>query len=141
MYLLDTNVISELRKHSKGTADTQVSQWFSAAASHMLYTSVICLLELERGALSVARRDARQGQVLLDWINNQVRPSFAGRVLPIDEKVASLCAAMHVPNPRSEADALIAATAMAHGLAVVTRNVKDFAPMGVRTVNPWGDAA
>ena len=141
MYLLDTNVISELRKHSKGTVDTQVSQWFSAAASHTLYTSVICLLELERGALSVARRDARQGQVLLDWINNQVRPSFAGRVLPIDEKVASLGAAMHVPNPRSEADALIAATAMAHGLAVVTRNVRDFAPMGVRTVNPWGDAA
>jgi toxin FitB len=141
MYLLDTNVISELCKHTKGTADTQVSQWFSAAASHTLYTSVICLLKLERGALSVAGRDALQGQILLDWINNQVRPSFAGRVLAIDEKVASICAAMHVPNPRSEADALIATTAMAHGLAVVTRNVKDFAPMGVRTVNPWGDAA
>lgn len=139
MYLLDTNVISELRKHAKGTANTQVGQWFSNTPPDTLYTSVMCLLEIERGALLIGRRDSRQSQILLDWLNRQVRPAFAGRILAVDDAVVTLCAPLHVPSPKAEVDALIAANALAHNLTVVTRNVKDFAPMGVRVLNPWGE--
>lgn len=135
MYLLDTNVLSELRRRDR--IDPQVAAWADAADPDSLFLSAITILEVEWGALSVARRDSAQGATLRTWIDTKVLPSFAGRILPVDVVVAQHCARLHVPDPRAERDALIAATAIAHRLKVVTRNVVDFAPMGVTVINPW----
>ena len=102
-----------------------------------MYLSAICVLELERGTLLMERRDASQGAMFRSWLENHVLPAFAGRILPVDIPVAVRCAALHVPNPCSYRDALIAATAMVHGMTVVTRNVSDFEPIGVALLNPW----
>jgi toxin FitB len=101
------------------------------------FISTITLMELEAGVLLVQRRDADQGAMLRAWLNGQVIPGFAGRILPVDDAVALRCAALHVPDPRPERDALIAATALVHGMTVVTRKVADFAPTGVALLNPW----
>lgn len=135
MYLLDTNVISELRKGEN--AERNVRAWARALPSASLYLSVISVLELEIGTLLVERRDPRQGTILRAWIDNHVLPSFSGRILAIDTAVAQRCASLHVPNPRSDRDALIAATALVHGMTVATRNVNDFQATGVGVVNPW----
>jgi len=136
MYVLDTNVISELRKGLK--AERSVKMWAQALPATSLYLSVVSILELEIGTLLVDRRDPKQGAILRAWIDSHVLPSFSGRILAIDTVVAQRCAALHVPNPRSDRDALIAATALVHGMTVVTRNVADFQVMGVGVVNPWG---
>ena len=104
-----------------------------------LYVSAISVLELELGILLIERRDRRQGAALRVWTEEHVLPTFAGRVLGIDTAVARQCAALHVPNPRSDRDALIAATALVHGMTIVTRNAKDFQELGVGLVNPWDD--
>lgn len=135
MFLLDTNVISELRKAHK--ADTHVSSWGTGQRPADLFISVITIMELRMGILSLARRDAPQAAVLESWLSRQVMPSFSGRVLAIDLAVANQCAALHVPDPRSDRDALIAATALVHGLTVVTRNTRDFEATGVLLLNPW----
>ena len=135
MYLLDTNVVSELRKARR--ADLNVLLWIAGILPSMTFISVVTVLELERGALLVGRRDVAQGRMLLDWIDRTVLPSFADRILPIDTTVARRCAALHVPDPRPERDALIAATALAHSLTVATRNVRDFASMNVSLIDPW----
>lgn len=137
MYLLDTNVISELRKDSSGKAHENVIAWSKTVATDSLYISVITIMELEIGLLSVQRKDAIQGQLLRRWVDEQVVPVFARRIVPIDVAVAQCCAALHVPDPRSERDALIAATALVHGMTVVTRNVSDFESSGVKILNPW----
>ena len=136
MYILDTNVVSELRKAKK--ADPNVTKWAQPLASSTLYISVISLLELEIGILLMERRDKEQGAILRAWMDRHVLPTFSGRILAIDTTVAQRCAALHVPNPRSDRDALIAATALVHGLTVATRNVADFEGMGVGVLNPWG---
>jgi toxin FitB len=136
MYILDTNVVSELRKAKK--ADQNVTKWAQPLPSATLYISVISLLELEIGILLMERRDKEQGAILRAWMNRHVLPTFSGRILAIDTTVAQRCAALHVPNPRSDRDALIAATAIVHGLTVATRNVADFEGMGVDVLNPWG---
>ena len=136
MYILDTNVISELRKARK--THPSVKKWAGALPSASLYISVISLLELEIGILLVARRDKEQGAILRAWMDGHVLPTFSDRILVIDTAVAQRCATLHVPNPRSDRDALIAATALVHGLTVVTRNVGDFEQTGVSVVNPWG---
>lgn len=136
-YLLDTNVVSELRKIGDGKADPRVVAWIEAEDASLFYVSAITILELERGVLGVQRRDARQGARLRSWLDDHVRPEFAGRILPIDDAVASRCAHLHIPDRRNEADALIAATALVHGMTVVTRNVKDFEGTGVVIVDPW----
>lgn len=141
MHLLDTNVVSELRKLRSGRADREVNLWASSAPVGGFFISAITLMELETGVLLVARRDAAQGTLLRAWMNEQVIPGFAGRVLPVDDAVALRCAALHVPDPRPERDALIAATALVHGMTVVTRNVADFLPMGVPLFNPWTKVA
>ena len=141
MQLLDTNVVSELRKLRSGQADPQVSQWAASVPLGGFFISAITLLELEKGVLLVARRDPAQGALLRAWMNEQVIPGFAGRVLPVDDVVALRCAALHVPDPRPERDALIAATALVHAMTVVTRHVADFVPMGVALLNPWTSAA
>jgi toxin FitB len=135
MYLLDTNVISELRKASK--TDQNVKKWAERLPSASFYISVISVLELEIGILLIDRRDKAQGAILRAWMHRHVLPTFSGRILAIDTAVAQRCATLHVPNPRSDRDALIAATALVHGLTVATRNAADFERTGVGVLNPW----
>jgi toxin FitB len=136
MYLLDTNVISELRRPER--ADPRVRAWAAEAPVCDYFLSAVTVLEIELGALLVARRDAVYGEALRGWIDQEVLPRFEGRILAVDTAVAQRCARLHVPNPRGERDALIAATALVHGMTVVTRNVADFSPTGVPVFNPWG---
>jgi predicted nucleic acid-binding protein len=135
MYILDTNVVSELRKAKK--AHPSVRNWANTLPAGSLYLSVISILELELGVLLMERRDPEQGRILRSWMDKHVLPSFAERVLAIDTQVAQRSAALHVPDPRSDRDALIAATALIHQMTVVTRNVDHFRPMGVTVINPW----
>ncbi len=137
MFLLDTNVVSELRKARSGKADAGVLAWAGSVNATALFVSAITLLELETGVLLMERRDPAQGAVLRAWMDGQVLPGFEGRVLPVDVSVALRCAALHVPNPGAERDMLIAATALVHGLTVVTRNVADFKASKVDVLNPW----
>lgn len=137
MYVVDTNVVSELRKVRAGKADPNVAAWSESVDSAELFVSAITVMELEIGVLQIERRDASQGALMRAWLDHHVLPAFSGRVLAIDTAVAQRCARLHVPDRRSERDALIAATAIAHGMTVVTRNVPDFEPTGVRLFNPW----
>jgi len=137
MYLLDTDVVAELRKVRLGKADPNVAVWSATAPVGTLYLSAVTILELETGVVGMERRDAAQGRVLRAWLEDHVLPAFDGRVLPIDTAVARRCAPLHVPNPLAEFDALIAATALVHSMTVVTRNVADFVATGVALLNPW----
>ncbi|PCM46709.1 VapC toxin family PIN domain ribonuclease [Pseudomonas fluorescens] len=134
MYLLDTNVISELRKPQ---ADANVVSWAKSVIAPRLYISAITLKELETGVLRMERRDPAQGKLLRSWLTRHVMPAFEARILPVDAAVALRCASLHVPDQANESDALIAATALVHGLTVVTRNVGDFRSSGVALINPW----
>ena len=134
MYLLDTNVVSELRRTR---ADTHVLAWAQGVATGALFISVITLLELEKGVLLAERRDPRQAKALRAWLDRQVLVAFEGRVLSLDARIAIRCAALHVPNPRPDRDALIAATALEYGFTVVTRNTGDFLGTGVELLNPF----
>lgn len=138
-YLLDTDVVSVLRKIGDGKADARVAAWVDTEDAESFFISAITILELERGVLGIQRRDAAQGARLRAWLDNHVRPEFAGRILPIDDQIAMRCAHLHIPDRRNEVDALIAATALVHGLTVATRNVRDFEGTGVVVVNPWQD--
>lgn len=135
MFLLDTNVVSELRRPER--ADANVRAWASGTPAELYAISVVTVLELERGILLVERRDAMQAAVLRRWLEREILTPLADRILPIDTAIARRCANLHVPDPRPERDALIAATALTLGLTVVTRNVGDFEPMGVALLNPW----
>ena len=135
MFVLDTNVISELRR-GKPQQSAAVRAWAAAQADGKLFMSAITLLELELGIQALERRTPPQGGSLRVWLT-AVRAEFAGRILPFTENTAPLCAALHVPNPRPERDDMIAASALEHKFAVVTRNVADFAGTGVEVVNPW----
>ena len=137
MFLLDTNVISELRKAGDGKADTNVVTWLSSVDATTFYLSAVTLMEIELGILRIERRDPAQGARLRAWMDQHILPEFADRTLPVDTAVALRCAPLHVPDPRPERDAFIAATALTHGMTVVTRNVADFAPTGVPLLNPW----
>ena len=137
MFILDTNVVSELRKAKSGKADRGVTEWASGVLPGSLFLSAISILELEMGVLQVERRDPTQGAILRSWLDGHVLPAFAGRILAVDVAVAQRCAGLHVPDRRSDRDALIAATALVHGMTVVTRNVDDFEPTGVPILNPW----
>lgn len=137
MYLLDTNVVSELRKAGTGRADPSVVRWAASVDPAMLHLSVVSVLEIEIGILRVARRDGVQGDLLRRWLEGQVFAAFAGRILPVDVSVAMRCAQMLVPDPKAGRDALIAATAHVHGFMVVTRNTADFRSMDVPLVDPW----
>ena len=134
-YLVDTNVRSELR--NRGRSDVQVRAWAQSVRETELYLSVVTVFEIERGVLLMERRDARQGARLRAWLEQHVLAPFEQKILPIDAKIARRCASLHVPDPRPERDALIAATALTHGLTVVTRNASDFEAMGVAVLNPW----
>jgi predicted nucleic acid-binding protein len=135
-FLLDTNVVCELHK-SEQRMDKAVHEWASAQSLPALYLSVITVMELEIGVARVERRDHAQGARLRVWLTDRVLPAFARRVLPVDLRVVRRSAALRVPDPRPERDALIAATALVHDLVVVTKNESDFSSMGARTLNPW----
>jgi toxin FitB len=137
MYLLDTNVISELRKAGSSRMDRNVRSWAKSVSASTLYLSAISILELEIGILLLERRDRSQGAVLQAWMDEHVLATFHGRILAVDTPIALKCATLHVPTPRSDRDAMIAATAMVHGMKVVTRNVSHFALTGVGVVDPW----
>ena len=135
MFLLDTNVLSELRRRDR--TDRNVAAWADALDPADLFLSAITILEIEAGTLLIELRDPAQGALLRTWINHRVLPAFAGRILAVDTAVAQCCPRLQVPDPRAERDALIAATALVHRLKVATRNIADFRPMGVEIVNPW----
>ncbi len=137
MFLLDTNVISELRKAGDGKADANVVAWMSSMDAATFYLSSITLMELELGILRIERRDIPQGAKLRAWMDHHVLPEFSERILSVDAAVALRCARLQVPDPRSDRDALLAATAIVHGMTVVTRNLADFKRTGVPLVNPW----
>lgn len=137
MFILDTNVVSELRKIRLGRAEKQFSLWADSMETADLYLSVITVQELEMGVLLLERRDAKQGAIFRTWLDHHVLPAFSGRILPIDTAVALCSAKLHVPNPQPVRHGLIAATALVHGMSVVTRNVADFSSSGVTIINPW----
>jgi hypothetical protein len=137
MFVLDTNVVSELRKVRAGKADPHVAAWADSVDAGSLHLSAITVLELELGVLQLERRDPQQGALLRTWLDTLVLPAFNGRIFPVDVATAQRCARLHVPDPRSERDALIAATALVHGLTLVTRNLADFEATGVPLLNPW----
>lgn len=137
-WVLDTNVISELRKIRSGKADCRVAEWVSGLRPGQLFLSVVTLHELEHGVLLAEHNDPAQGAVLRRWLDESVTAAFDRRVLPIDEVIARRAAALHVPDPAPFRDALIAATALEHGMRVATRNVRDFQRFaGLTVVNPW----
>ena len=144
MYLLDTNVVSEMRKafnpQQRGARiNPGVKAWIESVPWSRLYLSVIVILELEIGFQLIDRHDPFQAAILRSWVRDNVVHEFDGRILPVDVAVAQRCAMLHVPNPAPSRDAFIAATALVHGMTVVTRNVRDFQPTGVQLLNPWQD--
>jgi toxin FitB len=141
MFILDTHVVSELRKIRLGKADIHVAAWADGVDAADLYVSVITIQEIEMGILLLERRDSQQGVLFRNWFNDQVLPTFANRILSVDKTVALRSAQINVPNPRPVRDGLIAATALVHGMTVVTRNVADFEPTGALVLNPWLAAA
>jgi len=137
MFILDTNVVSELRKARVGKADERVARWADSVEVADLFVSAITIQELEIGVLLAERKDPSRGAVLRTWLNSHVLPAFAGRILPVDTAVARQSAKLHVPDPQPLRDSFIAATALVHGMTIVTRNVSDFATTGVNIINPW----
>ena len=137
MYLIDTNVTSEIRKIRFGSANKNVAKWADYVDARELYLSVISVEELEIGVSLVERRDPMQGTLLRGWLDHQVLPAFEGRILEIDVAIALQSAHLHVPNPKPLRDGLIAATALVHSMTVVTRNVDDFKMAGVKIFDPW----
>jgi predicted nucleic acid-binding protein len=131
-FVLDTNVLSDLR-----SGQPAVVQWARRYPDDDFAISAVTLMELQRGVLLLERRDRRQGRVLRRWFEDQVVPEFDTRTLPVDGAVARRAAALHVPDPMPAEDAYIAATALVHGLAIVTRNTDDFANSGATTIDPW----
>ena len=139
MFLLDTNVISELRKARAGRADANVTAWIRSVPAASLFLSAIVIQELEIGTSLAERRDAAKGALLRAWLDDHVLPTFSERILSVDTAVALRSAALHVPDPRPIRDGLIAGTALTHGMTLVTRNVSDFESTGARLLNPWSD--
>jgi predicted nucleic acid-binding protein len=135
MFVLDTNVLSELRQPRR--SHPRVLAWASSQPVAAQFVSAITVLELELGVLQKERKDAAQGAVLRAWLDGKVLPQFVGRILPLDQAVALRCARLHVPDPRAERDAIIAATALVHGMTIVTRNLADFESTGAPVINPW----
>ena len=137
-WLLDTDALSATRRPE--AADPAVVRWLRQQNPYGLHLSAMTIFEIELGASLKERRDPAQGARLRRWID-EVLMHFGDRILPVDHEVASIAAGYHVPDPRPERDALIAATAEVYGLAVVTRNTRDFAAFGVPLLNPWESRA
>jgi toxin FitB len=137
MYLLDTNIISESRKLGTAKVDPNAARWFAEVDVETSFVSAMTIFELERGVKQMERRDTAQGALLRRWFDEQVMATYESRTLPLSREVALICAGLHIPDPKSERDAWIAATAIDAGLTLVSRNVGDFANMGVGLINPF----
>ena len=137
MFVLDTNVVSELRKLGSRKVDNNFECWAKSSSAEDMFLAAITIMELEMGVLAMERRDPDSGVVLRNWLEQQVMPTFSGRILSVDVEVARCCARLHIPDRKSERDALIAATALVHGMTVVTRNVRDFKSTGAAIFDPW----
>ena len=137
MFLLDTNVLSALRRPD--TAPAQLVAWAAETPISDLYVSVMSVYEIDIGIRRIERRDTAQGGVLRAWFTRSVLGNFRGRILPVDEAVAMKCAELQVPDPKAERDCFIAATALVHRVVLVTRNVRDFTATGVELFNPWSE--
>jgi toxin FitB len=137
MFLLDTNIISESRKLGTPRIDPRAARWFGQVDVETSFISAMTIFELERGVQNMERRDAKQGSVLRRWLNDQIVTTYEHRTLPLSREVALICAGLHIPDPKSERDAWIAATAIDSELTLVSRNVGDFASMGVKLINPF----
>ena len=137
MYLIDTNIISEMRKIRHRKADPKLTAWVNSINSSLFYTSIVVMMELQRGVMGKHRTDPEQGKRLQQWFDISVKAIFDKRVLYINDHIAEVCAGLHVPNPKPENDAWIAATAIANGLTLVTRNVSDFDGIAVDIINPF----
>jgi len=142
MYLLDTHVLSEIRKASRTKAaspriDLHVHRWLKGVSALDLYVSVVTILELERGYHLLKDRDEPQAELIRSWIRDRVLPGFNGRILPVDLPVVLRCAGISPGKPIEYRDSLIAATALVHGMTVVTRNVRHFVASSATLLNPW----
>jgi toxin FitB len=137
MYLLDTNVVSELRKVHAGKSHPHVKEWFESIDGSEAFISVITLQELEIGILLMERKDSTQGAILRSWVEGYVRPVFKENVLDVTDEVATMSARYYIPDPKPTRDALIAATAEVFKFTIVTRNTADFEHCSVKVLNPW----
>lgn len=137
MYLLDTNIVSESRKLGTSRIDPNAAQWLSEIDAETTFVSAMTIFELEIGVQQMERRDAKQGAALRRWFDDQVMTNYEYRTLPLTRAVALICAGLHIPDTKSERDAWIAATAIDARLTLVSRNVADFANMGVGLINPF----
>jgi toxin FitB len=137
MFLLDTNVVSELRKVGSRKVNSHVEKWAKSTPGTQTFISTITIFELERGVLLLERRDHQQGRILRQWLNDSVLTHYSDRIIPVSIAIAQRCAFLHVPDPMPDYDAMIAATALEHGFIVVTRNTRDFEKTGVKLLNPW----
>lgn len=140
MYLLDTNIISESRKLATSRIDPHAARWFAQVDVETTFVSAMTIFELERGVRQMERRNAKQGSVLRRWLDDQIITTYEHRTLPLSRAVALICAGLHIPDPKSERDAWIAATAIDAELTLASRNVGDFASMGVGLINPFEQA-
>jgi predicted nucleic acid-binding protein len=138
MFVLDTNVVSELRKVGLGKTSSAFAKWAADADLSQHYLSTATIVELEVGILRLEKKDPQQAWVLRQWLSNFVLPKFHGRILPVTTEIA-LRAAYSLENTDSNSypDALIAATAYVHKMVIVTRNQKHFSGAGMRIINPW----
>jgi predicted nucleic acid-binding protein len=137
MYLLDTNIVSEIRKIGRNKADENVVAWLSNVSKESFYTNAVVVMEIERGILRMSRKDQQQAASLKDWYQTVVKSMFHERVLPIDEATANICATLHIPDLAPENDAWIASSAIQYDLTLVTRNTKDFQHPNLRVLNPF----
>jgi predicted nucleic acid-binding protein len=135
MFVVDTNVLSELRA-GKPKPSASVRAWAASVPASQLFLSAVTIWELEMGVLALERSTPPQGRTLRTWLAG-IEASFAGRILPFTGKTAPICAALNVPNRRPARDSMIAATALEHRMTVVTRNMADFAGTGVPLIDPF----
>ena len=135
MFLLDTNVISELRAGKKNQS-ASVLAWAKSTPVTQCFLSAVTILELENGVQRLEANKVPHGGAIRTWLN-AISKLYQGRILPFDERAAKICASLHIPNKRPDRDAMIASIARIHGFMVVTRNSADFVGTGVELINPF----